>query len=54
VVVGWGVAVLVGYRSGEGVEDHVEPEFELVAEVVAGLEDVCGDRLDDPSGTSRA
>ena len=27
------------YRSGEGVEDQAESELELVAEVVAGLQD---------------
>src|SRR5215208_7971142 len=33
-------------RPGEGVEGNVEPEFELVTEVVAGLEDVLGRHLD--------
>lgn len=34
-------------RPGEGVEDQVESELELGAEVVAGLEDVLGGELDE-------
>ena len=32
---------------GEGVQDHVEPELELVPEVVAGFQDVLGRHLDE-------
>ena len=38
---------MVGEGGAEGVEDQVEPEVELVAEVVAGLEDVLGGQLDE-------
>ncbi len=37
----------VGHGPGERVEDHGEPEFELVTEVVAGTADVLGGHLDE-------
>ena len=43
----------VSGASREAVEDQVEPELELVAEVVAGLEDVLGRQLDAGAGTRR-
>jgi hypothetical protein len=39
--------VAIGNRPGEGAEYHVEPELELVPEVVAGLENVFGCHLDE-------
>ena len=54
--VGLGLAAVAGDRSGEGVQDHGEPDLELIAEVVAGAQDVLGRHLDKvgrlaPAGT---
>src|SRR6266851_7052074 len=42
---GLGLAAVAGDGPGEGVEDHAEPDLELVAEVVAGPQDVLGRHL---------
>jgi hypothetical protein len=40
-----GLTAVFGDPSCECFEDHLEPDFELVAEVVAGLENVFGGHL---------
>jgi hypothetical protein len=42
---GLGLAAVAGDRSSEGAHDHGEPDLELIAEVVAGAQDVLGRHL---------
>jgi hypothetical protein len=38
-------AAVAGDRSGEGVQDHGQPDLELIAEVIAGTQDLLGRHL---------